>query len=405
MADTPFPRTDAGRYKTEGLSSKDFSRLFDQIDKDRRRKRRNARRTLTPFTLKNKSLDDIIALGKKKTGTFFTKDDLKVFEKNRAGARKEFDSSVAGITYGQLVASSQQIDIKRANNKVDDGSGIKRAVPTTIKHNVLTVSVEASAISRDKHHRVKFRFEEWDQLLEELTEDESQQARISKKLCAGRVSFDCDCGRHQYWYRYIATAGNFALAPPKEYAYPKEKNPNLKGVACKHVIHALTRLQSAAWQVRIGQTMLKAAQRVGFGDDARKTTQHFTDADKAQFNRNRNSQTNVAAVKREYEKYQKRMGALAARLNNDDGRIEKLRGQLTKAKKLTAAQRAKAAKKQEELTAEKAKNVLLRQLLADQAKVQRQTFIDALVLGGTPRAQAEKMFIDYAKKQAKGSDQ
>lgn len=405
MADNPFLRTNEGRFETAGLSSKDFSRVFDQIDKDRRKKRRIARRTLTPSTLKNKSLDDIIALGKKKTGTFFTKDDLKEFEKNRAGVRKQFTSNVPGITYAQLVASSQKIDIQRANNKVGDGSGIKRAVPTTIKHNVLTVSVEASEISKDKHHRVKFRFEEWDQLIEELSDEDKSASKIARKLCAGRVSFDCDCGRHQYWYRYIATAGNYALAPPKEYAYPKEKNPNLKGVACKHVIHAFTRLQSASWQVRIGQAMQKTAKRVGFGDDARKTTEHFTDADKAKFNRNRNAQTNVAAIKREHEKYQKRMGALADRLNADDGRIDKLRDQLTKAKKLTATQRAKAAEKQQQLVAEKVKNKMLRQQLADQAKVQRQTFIDALVLTGTPRPQAERMFMDYVKKQMKASDQ
>ncbi|MDT0178131.1 phage tail protein [Enterobacter sp. BRE11] len=405
MADTPFARTESGRYATEGLSSKEFSRVFDQIDKDRRRSRRTARRTLNPLTLKNKALDDIIALGKKKSGMFYTKDDLKGFEKNRAGARQQFNSAVPGITYAQLVAGSQQIDIKRANNRVDDGSGIRRAVPTTLKHNVLTVSVEASAISVDKHHRVKFRFEEWDQLIEEISDDEKNAAKIAKRLCAGRVSFDCDCGRHQYWYRYIATAGNFALAPPKEYAYPKEKNPNLKGVACKHVIHAFTRLQSASWQVRIGQAMRKSAGNNAYSDDPRKTTEHFTDADKAKFNRNRSSQTNVAAVQREHEKYQRRMSAVARRLDKDDGRIESLRGQLTRAKKMTAVQRSRAAKKQAELADEKAKNALLRQQLADQAKIQRQTFIDALVLSGTPRAQAEKMFTEYAKKQTKTGKQ
>jgi len=169
VADTPFTRTRSGRYDTAGLSSKEFSRVFDQIDKDRRKSRRSARRTLNPLTLKNKALDDIIALGKKKSGTFYTKEDLKGFEANRTGARQQFNSSQAGITYAQLVASSQQIDIKRANNRVDDGSGIKRATPTTLKHNVLTVSVEASAVSLDKHHRVKFRFEEWDQLIEDVS--------------------------------------------------------------------------------------------------------------------------------------------------------------------------------------------------------------------------------------------
>lgn len=149
MADTPFARTESGRYDPAGLSSKEFSRVFDQIDKDRRRSRRIARRTLNPLTLKNKALDDIIALGKKKSGIFYTKEDLKGFEQNRAGARQQFNAATAGITYAQLVAGSQQIDIKRANNRVDDGSGIKRATPTTLKHNVLTVSVEAFTAMRN----------------------------------------------------------------------------------------------------------------------------------------------------------------------------------------------------------------------------------------------------------------
>ncbi|MGQ7147766.1 phage tail protein, partial [Escherichia sp. SS-MK2] len=73
-----------------------------------------------------------------------------------------------GITYAQLIAGSEAIDVKRANNAVDDGSGIKRAVPSSLKHNVVTVSVEASDRSEDQHHRVKVRFEEWDSLIDEL---------------------------------------------------------------------------------------------------------------------------------------------------------------------------------------------------------------------------------------------
>ncbi|MCB4453835.1 hypothetical protein LHK95_24005, partial [Escherichia coli] len=66
MAD--FPRASNGRYQTEGLSAREFERLFNQIEKDKRSKRRAARRTLTPFSLKNKTAEDIISLGKKKKG-------------------------------------------------------------------------------------------------------------------------------------------------------------------------------------------------------------------------------------------------------------------------------------------------------------------------------------------------
>ncbi|HGU9824345.1 TPA: hypothetical protein ACNFPD_003449 [Enterobacter cancerogenus] len=154
MAD--FPKNQTGIYETNGLSSRDFGRVFNLISKEQTRKRRQAHRTLT--RLKNKSVDDILQIGKKKGGTFFTTDDLKSFEKNRAHARKKYNNSAAGITYAQLVASSLAIDIKRANNGVDDGSGIKRAVPISLKHNVINIRVEASDISKLQHHMVRVRF-------------------------------------------------------------------------------------------------------------------------------------------------------------------------------------------------------------------------------------------------------
>ncbi|WP_241576587.1 phage tail protein [Rosenbergiella collisarenosi] len=395
MAD--FPRTRAGRYQTEGLSPQDFNRVFDQIQKDQRKKRRRARSTITPFLLKNKSLDDIVKLGRRKGGMYFTTDDLKGFEKKRNNARSTYTNSKAGITYAQLISHSQQIDIKRANNKVDNGLGITSATPVSIKHNLLIVRVKASQASHDQFHRVKIRFEQWDALLDELTDDKRKNQAIVRQLCAGRLSFDCDCGRHQYWYRYIATAGNFAVAPPKEYAYPKEKNPNLGGVACKHVIHATTRLQSPAWQVRVLQTMLQVAKQVGYGDDRRNTTEHFSDKEQKDLNRNRKSQANVTAMKREWDLYQRRQVALGKKLDDENGSIDDLRKQLTKSKSLTKAQRAKAEKAQRQLQKERDKNALLKQQLADQFHVRKQAFIDALVMTGVSEKEAEAKFMQTVK--------
>ncbi len=61
-----FLKNQDGRYITDGLSSKDFTRLFDLIRKEQTRKRRQAHRTLTPGRLRNKSAEDILKLGKKK---------------------------------------------------------------------------------------------------------------------------------------------------------------------------------------------------------------------------------------------------------------------------------------------------------------------------------------------------
>jgi hypothetical protein len=393
-----FLKNDSGRYVTDGLSSKSFGKVFDLIRKDQTRKRREAHRTLTPGRMRNKSIDDILKLGKKSGGTFFTIEDLKSFEKFRGKARDKFDSKTAGITYAQLVASSQEIDIKRANNTVDDGSGIKRAVPTSLKHNIINISVEASDISVHQHHLVRIRLEEWDRMVEDIAEDDKAAQKVAKQLCAGRVSFDCDCGRHQYWYRYIATAGNFALAPPKEYAYPKIRNPNLKGVACKHVIHAMTRLQSNSWQLSIARALQKAATQIAFGDDKRKTTQHFSDSDKKVFNRNRNAKTDVTAAKREWQLYQRRQAALGEKISKDTGKIDKLRKKLSKARKQTDAQKKRAAEQEAALQKEKDKNQALKQRLADQFALKKQAFVDALVMTGTSPEQAEKMFLDYVKK-------
>lgn len=395
MAD--FPKNQAGVYETNGLSSRDFGRVFKLISKEQARKRRQAHRTLTPSRLKNKSIEDILQMGKKKGGTFFTTDDLKSFEKNRTNARKKYNNTVPGITYAQLVASSLAIDIKRANNGVDDGSGIKRAVPVSLKHNVINIRVEASDASKHQHHLVRVRFEEWDQLVDGASEEDKGTAKLSKQLCAGRVSYDCDCGRHQYWYRYIATAGNFALAPPKEYAYPKVRNPDLKGVACKHVIHAMTRLQSTSWQLSIGKALAKAATQVAFGDDRRRTTEHFSEEQQKVFNRNRNSRTDAAAMKREWAMYQRRQQALGEKLNRGSNKLESLRKQLTKARKLSDTQKRRMAEKEQQLQNEKAKNKLLSQRLADQIALKRQTFVDALVMTGMPRKEAEAKFIEYAK--------
>lgn len=395
MAD--YPKAQNGSYETSGLSSREFNRVFRLISKEQTRKRRQAHRTLTPGRLKNKSIDDILQMGKKKGGTFFTTDDLKGFEKSRTKARQKYNNSVPGITYAQLVASSQAIDIKRANNSVDDGSGIKRAVPVSLKHNVINIRVEASDVSKHQHHMVKVRFEEWDQLVDGAAEEDKGSVKLAKQLCSGRVSYDCDCGRHQYWYRYIATAGNFALAPPKEYAYPKVKNPNLKGVACKHVIHSMTRLQSASWQLSIGKALAKAASQISFGDDRRRTTEHFSDEQQKVFNRNRNSRTDATALKREWAMYQRRQQALGDKLDKGSSKIDALRKQLTKVRKQSESQKRRSAQKEQQLQLEKDKNKLLMQRLSDQMELKKQTFVDALVMTGTPRDQAEKMFIEYAK--------
>ncbi|EFL9557411.1 phage tail protein, partial [Escherichia coli] len=67
-------------------------------------------------------------------------------------------------------------------------------------------------------------------------------------------------------------------------------------------------------------------------------------------------------------------------------------------RKLSDAQKKRAAAKEAALQREKQKNKELQQRLADQFALKKQAFIDALVMAGTSPEQAEKMFMEYVKK-------
>ncbi|HBM2815642.1 TPA: phage tail protein [Enterobacter hormaechei subsp. xiangfangensis] len=404
MAD--IPKNARGIFDTHGLGPKQFNKVFQQIQREQRAKRRKAKRTLTPSVLRNKKLEDVLKLGSKvKGGTVnFTLEDLKGFEQSRDALKKAFKSKERGITYSQLISHCRSVDVQRANNKgiaLKDGSGITSATFIGLQHNMARVSVKASNASKHGHHRVRVRFEGWQDALDDLEDTPESEKAIAKKLCAGPVSFDCDCGRHQYWYRYIATAGNFGVTPPAEYAYPKIRNPRLEGVACKHVIHAMTRFQSGAWQKLIGKYLQKNAKAIGFGDD-RKRTVHFTEEELKQANRNRASQTDLARIKSEYAKFVASQQAINKKIAKPSKTVQQLRNQLKKQRQITNTE------KERRQQAEKALKERQRQL--DEAKKQvkdamamrKQGFIDAMLMAGKTRAEAEKMFTATLNNAAKG---
>jgi hypothetical protein len=68
---------------------------------------------------------------------------------------------------------------------------------------------------------------------------------IKSNVSGGKVRFDCDCGRHRYWYRFIATKGKYNYGMDEQ-GYPKIRNPNLVGVACKHVLRVMHQILSAS---------------------------------------------------------------------------------------------------------------------------------------------------------------
>jgi hypothetical protein len=314
-------KRDNGSYISSGLSDKQFNQLFNKIQKLNAKNRQSAQRTLKRSTFTNPTNKALAALGKKANGTGFTKDDLVKFDKARQKHKEKYNSKTDGITYAFLVRNSRDIDIKRANNQVDDGTGITSASFYGLKANIALVNVKASIGSKHQNHRVKIRLEQWDELIDETPNNDYLMA--TKLACAGRISIDCDCGRHQYWYRYLATMGKYAVAPPSEFSFPKIKNPELSGVACKHVLKATTMLQSPAWQRILANQMKAQSKRTGYGQ----TKAYFLNAEeKQQAAKNRKTKTDKGIADREFAKYQRSQKAMERALakQRKDGNTLKL---------------------------------------------------------------------------------
>jgi hypothetical protein len=198
--------------------------------------------------------------GAKRGGKPFTREDLIDFSKKAKAAKKKYGSSKRGVPVKQLISASRSIDIERARKQITTAT-LYRLVNSK-DGMVLHFRVSASAESKFKHHQVKIRLDEW---ADYLTSTKTYQ-KSAKKILAGRISFECDCGRHQYWYRYIATIGGFAIKP-LEYAFPKIRNPKLTGSCCKHVLKTFAVLQGPVVARMVAKELEKQAQAIGFGDD------------------------------------------------------------------------------------------------------------------------------------------
>lgn len=380
MADN-FEKLNNGRYITEGLNQRQFIKVFETIRKEQNKARKRAFRTLTPAMLRRKSAADLAKLGKKEDGTEFTREDLLALEKRRKAFQKRYDNKTAGITYAQIIAGSREIDIKRANNQVSDGSGITQASIALIQSNIVAFRVKASAKNGYTHHMVRLRFEEWDDALADAHPDKGYRKAAAAAL-KGRISIACDCGRHQFWYRYLSTIGNYCLAPPKEFSPPKIRNPDFSGVACKHVLHVLNKSKSAAFMMRYESAMAAQAAKVGFGDSRKiiideKAARKMDNAKQAPIDQSR-------AIA-EFAKYQQRQEALAKKLSTSNEKIQAARAAASKARKrlADAERRADAA----EASANKAKEVaqVATQQNRDLARQLYQVFKDVNV--GKPDAE------------------
>lgn len=158
---------------------------------------------------------------------------LKVYLDNVKAASDKF---LGGITPTEVINQSRLEDIKRANTQIFLATVFKR------EGNIIKFVTNAGIGSKDTHHYVSVQLLDYPNLLLGRT-TAPNVVDIKKAVNDGKIRFDCDCGRHRYWYRYIATIGkyNFGI---DETRYPSTRNPNMTGVACKHALRVMKHITS-----------------------------------------------------------------------------------------------------------------------------------------------------------------
>lgn len=179
----------------------------------------------------------------------FSPADLKRLVAHLGKRRHRFDDSRQGIPFQQLVRSSTAKDKARAKE-------VKSAIFYGRKGNILYFQVSGHA---RPHYRVQIRLEEWDR----AASSAGPTLQAIQQVLRGRVSIECPCGRHQYWYRYLASIGNYAI-DPRERDYPKIRNPALTGCCCKHVLKVLQVLKSTRVTFLLARELDRERARPGF---------------------------------------------------------------------------------------------------------------------------------------------
>lgn len=195
-----------------------------------------------------------------------THDDLRSFSRNVKTAGRAFKG---GITAKTVIDRSDLRDRELANRE------IHMAVPLSHKGGRIHFVTNAGPHSKDVRHHVHVELMNYANAISAPGKVDT----IAKNLASGPLRFDCDCGRHTFWYRFISTIGGFN-AGRAEQGYPKIRNPNLRGIACKHVLRVMRQLSQAnvrAILVRMieqGRATVRQATVMVGKDDVRDIARH-----------------------------------------------------------------------------------------------------------------------------------
>jgi hypothetical protein len=264
-----------GLFSKKGDKQSEFGRfasMFSKIWKRKANKRKDAVGILPPDMLaKREKLTRhgkqnlVLQYGRKGGTVEYTLDELNKMAVALEQKQGQFKEAERGVEVGALLRASRvpvDIDgIRRGATDISKAKGIRNATLFQLRNHVLFFRVTSSGQNpRHTHYEVRIRLEDWQR---EMVRRTGAYIVPAQKACRGRVSFDCACGRHQYWFRYLATIGGFAL-DPLEHGFPKIRNPRLLGCACKHVIKAVAVMQTPFVHAQVAKAMAAEAKDKGW---------------------------------------------------------------------------------------------------------------------------------------------
>jgi hypothetical protein len=188
-----------------------------------------------------------------------TLDDLIAFRaavhdiQRRHGQRKG-NVPVAGAGGGIL--AKQVINLSAPEDRARASREIHTIIPVSNRGGVVHIQTNASAKSDVARHHVMVQFLDYDKVLA----DGNNTLEAARRMLAGKLKFDCDCGRHTFWYRYIASIGSFNYGRPED-GFPRYRNPKLMGIACKHVIRVMATITAGATFNLFAKRMIETGRR------------------------------------------------------------------------------------------------------------------------------------------------
>jgi hypothetical protein len=166
-----------------------------------------------------------------------TQDDLRTFRDNVRKLGKQFRG---GITAKSVIDLSTKVDRDRANEE------IRTAIPMQSVAGRMHFVTNAGPKSDVTRHHVHIEMLGYSAAVS----SPGKMPDVVKMLTTGPLKFDCDCGRHTFWFRYIATTGRFN-AGRDEPGFPKIRNPKLSGVACKHVLRVMQQINTPLIRIQV----------------------------------------------------------------------------------------------------------------------------------------------------------